>query len=256
MKLVYFFKKNLQFVFLFLISASILFFSNHIYAGMQGSAYKIQSDTINFGGADSSSTNYKLNDTLGEVGTGDSNSTNYYAHAGFWQMQESFISISSPNDLIMTSMGGLSGGSSEGSISWQVLTDNIAGYAMTIAASTSPALKSPTDSLADYAPSTSDPDYTFTNPSTDSSFGFSPEGTDISSRFKDNGSSCNTGSLDTLAKCWDGLSLTPKIVAESTTSNMPLGSTVSVRFRAESGADHIQTSGQYDVTIIATATTL
>lgn len=223
---------------------------------MQSTTYKIQSDSLNFGGADGSSGSYKLNDTLGEIGTEDSNSSNYYMHAGYWQMQGSYIAISSPMDLVMTSMSGLSGGSSEGTMSWVVTTDNGAGYSMDISASTTPALKSALDSLDDYTPSGADPDYNFSVPSTTSAFGFSPEGTEVVSRFRDNGSACNIGTSETTGKCWDGLSTTPKTIAGSSTSNHPSGGTVTARFRAESGADHIQTSGEYNVTITATATTL
>ena len=223
---------------------------------MESSTYKIQQDSLNFGGEDSSSTTYQLNDTLGEVATGDSNSDNYYMHAGYWQMGESYIAISSPSDLVMDSMSGLSGGSSEGTMSWNVLTDNTAGYSMTIRATTSPALKSPQDYLSDYVPAGSNPDYNFINVSTNSSFGFSPEGDDTYSRFLDNGSTCGIGSLQTTDKCWDGLSTSSKIIAQRTSSNTPSGSDVTVRFRAESGAEHIQTSGNYDVTIVVTATTL
>jgi hypothetical protein len=223
---------------------------------MQSSTYKIIQDSVNLGGSDGGSTNYKLNDTLGEIGTGDSNSTNYYMHAGYWQMGESYISISAPSPLLMTSMGGLSGGSSEGTMSWVVVTDNPAGYSMSIASTTSPAMKSATDSLDDYTPAGSDPDYNFTNLPANSSFGFSPEGTDTISRFKDNGSICNAGLSETSAKCWDGLSTTPKVVAGSSIANHPSGSTVTARLRAESGSSHIQTSGTYNVTLVATATTL
>lgn len=252
-----FFTKSNRIVILALILSAPLLFSRIILADyMQSSTYRIQSDSLNIGGANGSSSTYKLNDTLGEVGTGDSNSSTYYMHAGYWQMQESSISITSPTDLVMSSMSGLSGGSSEGTMSWVVTTDNVAGYSMSIAASTSPALKSALDSLADYVPAGADPDYNFTNDPSSSSFGFSPEGTEASPRFRDNGSQCNTGSLETAGKCWDGLSTTPKVIAGSTTSNMPAGGTVTARFRAESGANHIQTSGVYNVTITATATTL
>jgi hypothetical protein len=252
-----FFTKNNRFVILMLLL--ILFFcsAGKILADyMQSSTYRIQSDSLNFGGLESSSGTYKLNDTLGEIATGDSNSATYYMHAGYWQMQSSFISISSPSDLLLSSMAGLSGGSSEGTLSWVVTTDNAAGYTMSIASSTTPALKSALDSLDDYIPAGSDPDYTFYNDPTKSSFGFSPEGTEVINRFKDNGVACNTGTGETVGKCWDGLSTTPKPIAGSTTSNMPSGSTVTTRFRAESGADHIQTSGEYNVTIIATAAVL
>ena len=252
-----FFRKSKYFLFLglvFIIQFTIPI--DILFASMQSSTYKINTDSINFGGLDSTSTSYNLNDTLGEIATGDSNSTNYYMHAGYWQMQENYIAISSPSDLVMSSMSGLSGGSSEGVMSWTVTTDNTAGYSMSIASSTTPALKSALDSLADYTPAGADPDYDFNNPSTDSSFGFSPEGTEAASRFLDNGSACNIGTSETSGKCWDGLSTTPKVVAGSTSSNQPSGSTVSVRFRAESGSDHIQTSGEYNVTITATVITL
>jgi hypothetical protein len=223
---------------------------------MGSSNYKIESDSLNLGGADSSSTSFNLGDSMGELGTGDSSSSNYAMHAGYWQMGESSISISSPTDLIMQSMAGLSGGSSEGTMSWTVITDDSAGYSMSIRSTTSPALQSANDSLADYTPSASDPDYNFSIESTESAFGFSPEGTEVVSRFKDNGSVCNAGNLETTGKCWDGLSTSPKIISGSTTSNMPNGGVTTVRFRAEAGVDKIQKSGDYYVTIVATATTL
>ncbi len=223
---------------------------------MQSTGYKIESDSINIEGKNSSSTSYILDDTAGELSTGDSNSTNFYMHAGFWQMQESYISISTPSDLALTSIQGLSGGATEGTLDWLVKTDNVAGYTMTIASSTTPSLQSGSDSFADYAPSGGNPDYTFTNTAANSSFGFSPEGTEVTQRYKDNGSICNTGSSEASGKCWDGLSTTPKTIAGSTTSNHTAGNTTTVRFRAESGASHIQTSGDYTVSIIITAMTL
>lgn len=257
MNFLLFFKKSNSLVILTLFIISFLIFSQQVLAEfMESSTYKIQSDSLNFGGADSSSTSYQLKDTLGEIGTGDSNSTNYYLHAGYWQMQESYIAISSPSDLVMDSMGGLSGGFSEGIMSWVVTTDNTPGYNMTIASTTNPALKSTLDSIDDYVPAGADPDYNFTNLPSNSSFGFSPEGTETISRFKDNGSACNIGTGETASKCWDGLSTTPKIIAGNTTSNMPNGNTATVRFRAESGSNHIQTSGTYNVTIVVTAVTL
>lgn len=253
---IYFFKKS-KFVFAILSLSGLFIYSNYSLADyMQGTVYRMQSDSLNFGGQVSSSSTYKIDDSLGEVATGDSNSANYYMHAGFWQMQESYISISNPSDLVMDSMAGLSGGSSEGLMSWIVTTDNTAGYNLSIASLTSPALSSLEDSLNDYTPAGSDPDFNFYNDPTESSFGFSPEGNETISRFRDNGSLCNTGSLETTGKCWDGLSTTPKVIAGGTSSNTPSGATVTVRFRAESGVDHIQTSGEYNVTIVVTAVTL
>ena len=261
MRILNFLKKSKYTVFPVILIILTLFYpySFSLGAVMGSSTYKIQSDSVNFGGVDSSSGTYKVGDTLGEIATENSNSANYYMHAGYWQMDESYLSITTPPDLVMASMGGLSGGSSEGTLSWVVTTDNTAGYSMSIASTTTPALKSATYSLADYVPSVSypDPDYNFNNLPANSSFGFSPEGTDVTQSFRDNGSVCNVlGGGETTGKCWDGLSTTPKIIAEKTSSNHPSGSTVTARFRAESGANHIQTSGVYSVTIVATATTL
>ena len=252
-----FFAKSNRIVVLTLFVISSFVFSKNILADyMQSSTYKMESDNLNFGGVSSSSTTYKLSDTLGEVGTGDSNSLNYYLHAGYWQMQESYIAITSPSDLALPAIGGITGEGSEGVVSWQVTTDNVAGYTMDVKTTTTPALASALDSFADYTPSGADPDYNFSISSSTSAFGFSPEGSDTDSRFKDSGLACNTGSGEVSGKCWDGLSTSSKIIASKTSSNHPGGSTVDVRFRAESGASHIQISGNYSATIIVTAVTL
>jgi hypothetical protein len=241
-----------------MLIASMLIPINPVFAVVMGSStYKIQSDTINFGGGiDSTSSSYKLGDTLGEIGTGPSSSSTYRVNAGFWQMQQTYISISSPSDVSLASISGLLGGSSEGTAAWLVTTDNIAGYNMTIKASTNPALQSGADSFADYAPATANPDYAFTNAASDSSFGFTPEGVDVATRFKDNGSACNTGSGETSSACWDGFSTTDKLIAERATGNHPSGTTTTVRFKAESGSSHIQTAGVYSATVTVTALAL
>lgn len=260
MKKINFSYKSIHTVFSIFLIISILLFPYNITLGavMSSSTYKIQSDSINIGGEDtSSSTSYKLKDTVGEVGTGESSSANYKMMAGYRQMQaDSYLAISSPSDLALTSIGGLSNQVSEGTMSWLVTTDNAAGYSLTIASTTTPALKSAFDSFADYVPAGADPDYNYNNSATDSSFGFSVEGTEAISRFKDNGSICNAGTGETVSKCWDGLSTTPKMMAGSTSSNHPSGATVTARVRAENGADHIQSSGNYAVTLVVTAVTL
>lgn len=248
------FNKKLNAVILFLLFLSPFCF---IFAEtMQSQSYKIPTDSLNIGGVDSSSSNYFINDTLGEVSTGDSNSSNYYLKAGFWQMQESYIAISSPSDLALTPIGGIEGATSEGTMTWSVITDNLAGYTLDIKTTSVPALKSSNDSFDDYTPIGADPDYNFSILNTTSAFGFSPEGVDVDTRFKDNGIACNTGTNETSAKCWDGLSLSPKIISNRTTSNHQGGSDTVVRFRAESGSNHIQTAGSYSAPIVVTAITL
>jgi hypothetical protein len=223
---------------------------------MQSGTYKMQTDSINIGGQSSSSASYQLNDSVGEVGTGNSSSGSYDLHAGYWQMQETYLAISAPADLALDPVSGIVGGGSEGTITWNVTTDNIAGYSMTIASATSPALASSHDSFADYTPAGANPDYNFSIATTSSAFAISPEGVDVATRFKDDGTTCNTGALETSGKCWDGLSTTPKELMNRASGNHPSGSNNTVRFRAEVGEDRIQTSGNYSAVITVTVTTL
>lgn len=225
---------------------------------MGSSSYRIGTDSINIGGADSSSANYKGTETVGEIATGDSSSTNYGMHAGYQQMQTTYISISSTHHGAMSSVNGLTGGVTDASTTWTVITDNPAGYSLSIRSATSPALQSSSGgaSFADYAPASSDPDYTYTYAPTESRFGFSPEGADIASRFHDNGAICNAGGSDTSDKCWDGLSTTNAIISQGASNNQPNGATTTVKYRAAIGASKIQDSGSYSSTIIVTAVTL
>jgi len=225
---------------------------------MTGTTYSVQFDSLNSGGNNSVSSNYMTEDTVGEMATGISSSTNYVMLAGYQQMNVSFISITAPADGTLPSINGLTGGSGVTTIEWTVLTDNFAGYALSVKATSSPALQATTGGafFADYTLKGASPDYTFAIANTTSEFGFSPEGTDIVARYKDNGASCNTGASDTVNKCWDPFTTTNTTIAQSTGSNHPSGTATTLRLQAESGTAHIQDSGTYQATLIVTAVTL
>jgi hypothetical protein len=227
---------------------------------MGSSNYRIDSDSVNSGGLDiSSSTNYGLLDTVGEVGTGFSSSTNYNIYAGYRQSisASSTISITAPANVALGNINGLIGGSATGSAAWQVTTDAPAGYVLYIKASTNPAMSGTNGFFANYTQAGSDPDFTFSIASTDSEFGFSPEGSDVVSFFKDNGSICNSGSSETADKCWAPITTSDLDIATSPSSNFPTGSTTTVKFQAAVGTSKIQESGSdYSATITVTAITL
>lgn len=225
---------------------------------MQSSSYRIESDSMNMGGARSSSGSYSLEDTVGEVGTGESSSSSYNLGAGYQQTLVDYLSLSAAADVTLSpSLGGLTGGTSNGSTAVTVITDNAAGYQLLISASSTPAMQSPEgNEIPDYLPSGADPDYDFTFAAGQEFFGYSPEGTDISARFKDNGTSCNTGSGDTSLKCWDGLSITPEEFARRTNGNHPLGTETTVRFRVGLGAYAAVIEGTYGATTTITALSL
>lgn len=221
---------------------------------MSSSIYKIQSDSLNFGGVRSASGSYTIEDTMGEVGTGISSSTNYVMGAGYQQMQSVSISVTPADNVIMSpAIGGVTGGTANGSTTFTVITDDPAGYITTVVADLSPALQSATSSFADYVPASSIPDYTFVNIDTASSFAFAPEGADIDNRYKYLAATCNTvGGTYSPGSCWDGLSTSPKTIVNRTSSNHPTGTISKINFRAESGSNHIQMNGIYTATTTIT----
>lgn len=220
---------------------------------MQSTNYRIESDSVNFGGGLSSSTNYVLEATGGEIATGESSSTNFSLKAGYQQMHSVFISLTGANAVTMTpSIPGISGGIANGSTTVNVLTDSPSGYQLTIASETSPSLQNGGDTIADYTP-LGNPDFTFDTTATDAHFGYSPSGVDIVDRFRDDTLACNVGTGDTALACWDGLSTSPTVIAERITSNHPLGSTTTVYFRVGVGGSVVQPTGIYTGTTTLTA---
>jgi hypothetical protein len=243
----------------FLTGLTVFLIPVFVYGAVMGSgSYSIQSDSLNIGGTDSSSTNYAGQDTIGEVSTGTSSSSSYNLLAGYQQMQSGSISITSPSDAVFSNIGGIAAGETNTSSVWTITTDNAAGYTLAVKASTNPAMKSSTygSFFSDYTPSGANPDRTFSIASTISAFAFSPEGSHIVQRYKDDGSSCNTGSSDTTDACWDGFTTSDVNVASSGTSNSPTGTATTIKYRAAVGSEKIQDAGAYSATITVTATTI
>ncbi len=220
---------------------------------MQSTNYRIQSDSVNFGGGLSTSTNYVLEATAGEVATGNSSSTNFNLKAGYQQMTGSYIAMTAPASVSMSpSIPGISGGTANGSTSVVVTTDSLAGYSLAISASQSPALTKGGDSIADYVP-IGVPDFVFDTTASDSHFGYTPEGVDVVARFKDNSSACGVGGLETALACWDGLDTVNETIAQASSGNTPFGATTTINFRVGIGGSVVQTAGVYTATTTLTA---
>lgn len=219
--------------------------------------YRIQSDSLNVGGVRQTSTNYISEDTIGEVATGLSESALYKLKAGYQQMNEIYIAVSAPADVNMTpDIGGITGGTGDGQAIWTATTDNPAGYSMSIKASTTPALQSGSSNFADYTPTGATPDFAWSVLNTASEFGFTPEGSHIVQKFKDEGGVCNINTNDTTDACWYNASTTVENITQSATSNHPSGTDTTVKFRAQSGASHVQEEGTYTAKISVTVTAL
>lgn len=222
--------------------------------------YRLQADSVNLGGGLSTSTEYFMEDTLGEIGTGTSSEGSLYnISAGYQAMiSGSSLTVTSPADFSLSpEIDIATGGESTGSAVWNVLTDNLAGYSFSIKASTDPALKSASDSFADYTQSFGDdPDYNWTQTSSEARFGFSPKGEDLVQKYKDNGSACNIGSLNTADKCWKGLSTSNEEIAVGNGSNLPAGVDTTIHFKAEIGSEASKTAGEYSAQVTVTVVPL
>lgn len=224
---------------------------------MNSNNYSIESDSVNFGGGYSSSVNYKNESTFGEVATGPSGSSSYNLKAGYQQMSQSYLAMSTQADVTLTpSIDGSLGGTANGQVAVTVTTDSPAGYELYIKASSSPAMSSGINSFGDYAPAGVNPDFTFNTPVASSRFGFTPEGSAVVARWKDDGSTCNTGALNTADACWDALGTVNKLVSKENTSNYPGGTPTTLKFRAQSDSANLQAVGTYTATTTVTAIAL
>jgi hypothetical protein len=215
--------------------------------------YQLQSDSINFGGGLSTSTNYQQESTFGEIATGNSTSTNYQLRAGYQQMQEVYLSMTAPAEVIMSpNLAGLTGGTSNGSTTVTVTTDSPAGYTLNLESQTDPAMQSGIYSIDDYDEGV-DADFSFLVTSGIAHLGFSPSGPDTPDAFRDNGSLCGVGSGETLLACWAGLTTLGTVIAESTDSNHPAGTETTINFRVGIGSGAGVETGVYTATTTLTA---
>lgn len=222
---------------------------------MQSSNYQIQSDSLNIGGGNATSSNFILESTVGEAATGLSSSSNYTIGAGYQQMQSIYIALSGAGNVTMSpSIPGVTGGTANGSTTATVITDSPGGYVLTITAESAPAMQKGVDTIANYDPIGSNPALDFDVNNGEAFFGFTPEGVDITSQFKDDGGTCGGGgSLDTHLACWEGVSTSAQTIAQSSGPNHPNGATTTIYFRVGIGSGVNQTPGSYVATTTITA---
>ena len=227
---------------------------------MSSGNYHIEYDTpLTTSAGTGVSANYIFSETAGEVSTGDVSSSSYKLKTGYQGMQEIYISVSSPADAVMSpDIPGITGGTSNADITWNVVADDAAGFNMKIHASTTPALKLDAGYyFSDYTTDSSGvPDYNWSVDSGNAEFGLSVEAAtdaDAVQNFKDNGSSaCNTGANQTTDKCWLNFSGTSDISTINRTTRTGLtGEDEKIKFRAESGAKFLK-SGNYSASITVT----
>ena len=218
------------FSFVSLVMLLVVMSATVAFAQVRSSSnYSIERDSINTGGGLSGSSNYGLESTLGEAGTGDSNSSNYVLRAGYQQVDDAYLALSNPADVVLSpAIGGVTGGTSNGSTFVVATTDSLSGYQLLISASTAPAMQSGANTIADYVPVGATPDAVFTTNANESHLAYSVQGSDVVGDFLLNGGACGSGT-NTPGSCWDGLSVSNRAIAEGA-ANYPFGATTTLDF--------------------------
>lgn len=255
-------KKNIFLVFFIFMAEMVVAFSVFAYIA-SSTNYRLEADSVNFGGTRGTSSNYIIEDTLGEVSTGRSSSTNYSILAGYQQMANVYISLSATSSATLwPPPHGYNGGISTTSVNATVYTDDPAGYVLFIKSSTSPALACSASgsecvvgitNFSDYAPAVSTtPDYDWSISASSTAFGYSVEGSSIVSKFKDNGSACATGTNDTADKCWYDFNTTDEQITNSSGPTHPNGAITTLKLKSEIVASTSQPLGNYSAIITIT----
>lgn len=182
------------------------------------------------------------------------------------QQITSEIAFATPasNITMSPSLAALTGGTSLGSTTVSVTTNNALGYNLALTASSSLGMIGVTQggTIPAYASTSplTNPDYNFNVPANKAYFGYTVENastSDLTAGFKDNGASCGVGSLDTVDKCWINASTTSRTLVNRSTFTNGTGNTTTIKFRVTINSNPIPSIPQdwYYATATLTATT-
>ena len=165
------------------------------------------------------------------------------------------ISITSPADTSMSNSLGVSVNVAVATTTWNIKTNSGLGYAMTVAASTNPAMKSGSLYVDDY--STTTMPSTWSVASGAAKFGFTATGTDVSTATWGTGNYCNGSATSTVntTKKYYGFHTTATTTSTRASTTTPSGIDTTICYAVEQNGMYIG-SGVYTATITATATTL
>jgi hypothetical protein len=168
------------------------------------------------------------------------------------------------SDVIMSpTLGGITGGTSNGATSVAVKTNNLDGYSMTIIASTSNAngmqgTASSSNYIPPYATAVNGvPDYTFNT--TVSSWGYNVNAStsaDVAQIFRSNGGTpCNAGSTTSSSACWLAATTTAVTIINRNIPTPSTGATTTLSFEVHLIPNSMIPNDTYVATTTLTATT-
>jgi hypothetical protein len=161
------------------------------------------------------------------------------------------IAITSPADTTMSIDLGVSQDTAVGTTTWNVKTNNAAGYTLAVKATATPAMQSPTDTITDYQ--TGAPN-TWSVSSGNAAFGYSAFGTDVNTGTWGSASVCSTGThVPNSSLNYRGFTTSDYTVSSRSATTTTAGIDTSLCYAVEQDTFYIP-SGVYKATIVATAT--
>lgn len=169
------------------------------------------------------------------------------------------ISITSPADATMSTTIGISTTKAIATTTWNVKTNNVAGYTLALKSATSstPAMKQDTDNtkvIADNTAGAVTPALWSVGANT-AEFGYSGYGTDVSTGTYGTDSNCGATSTPSTALKYTSLRTTDRTLASRSSTTTPSGIDTVVCYGVEQGTSFYIASGAYTATVTATATT-
>jgi len=189
---------------------------------------------------------------MGQVSSGISNSGSYAIKAGFQHMQGVSIAVSSPADTVLApDIPGISGGTADGNVAWNVETDSYSGFDMKINSSTTPAMKLPPDGTYYFDDYSTTPTYNWSIGANSAKFGYTvvpATPADAVLAFKDDSIICGAGS--SVGSCWSGLTSSTVAIVHRQSRTSSSGESELVNFKAQS--NKLLKDGSYVASITVT----
>lgn len=163
------------------------------------------------------------------------------------------ITISNGLDITLTGLS-TSVHSAVGTSNWTVTTNNHTGYSLTVQASTTPALRSAGNQVADYTPTVANTPETWAVASGSAEFGFSARGTNVLAAFGSDTDCINASDVPSATLNWRNFNgTTPIQIASTNAPTSPSGANSSMCVAVQQNNTYIP-SGSYTATVTATAT--
>ena len=171
------------------------------------------------------------------------------------------IALSIGSSLVLSpSIPGVTGGVSSGDLPFNVKTNNSLGYQVSLSfAQVVPFrhLLSPSSYIFNYVPQVVGvPDYNLVTPTKSHGFAYSVFSDNAAQNFRHSGSTCNTGSSNTLGKCWfnQADASVPTTIIERSGATGAEGATSTLQFRVvvDQNATPMLLEGEYQATVTVT----